>query len=328
MSTSSERHLSTETFAGHLRHTAPMDHPVPGEPRLVLFTVPGDRVGLRAPARPGEQPAPTGLEHVTVRTVHYDGRRMIELVITDPRVFLDAYPLLRAVADRIQLGHQPMTSAVRDTLRQLGHLLQPEATLRRSTETGMLGELCLFTGVALTAGPAVALQAWRGALSEEHDFGFPGYDVEVKATTYEQRRHTIESLTQLVPTGTRPLWLVSVQVTVAGHDGATLPELIDRNRALLSAGADRIRFDDLLHAAGWADRHTTSCGTRWRLRTPPATFIVDAGFPRITPAMLQPQTDLARVTDVRYRTDLTGRPEDNPPDLLRTALTAGQQELR
>ncbi|MGC4804159.1 PD-(D/E)XK motif protein [Micromonospora sp. DT233] len=328
MSTSNLRHLSSETFAGHLSHTAPMDHPVPGEPRLVLFTVPGHRVGLRGPARSGEQPAPTGLEHVNVRTIHHGGRRMIELIITDPRVFLDAYPLLRAVADRVQLGHQPMTSAVRDTLRQLGHLLQPEATLRRSAETGMLGELCLFTGVVLTAGPAVALQAWRGALSEEHDFGFPGFDVEVKATTYEHRRHTIDSLTQLVPTGKRPLWLVSFQITVAGHDGATLPELIGRSRALLSAGADQIRFDDLLHAAGWADRHTTSCSTRWRLRTPPAAFIVDADFPRITPALLQPQTDLARVTDVRYRIDLTGWPENNPPDLLRAALGAGKQELR
>lgn len=323
MSTPSERHLSTETFAGHLRHTALMDPPVPGEPRLVLFTFPGDRVGLRGPARPGERPAPTGLEHVTVRTVHHGGRRMIELVSRTPVCSSTPTPC-SGPSPTGQLNHQPMTSAVRDTLRQLGRLLQPEATLRRSTETGMLGELCLFAGVAVTAGPAVASQAWRGALSEEHDFGFPGYDVEVKTTTYEQRRHTIESLTQLVPTGTRPLWLVSVQVTVAGHDGATLPELIGRSRALLSAGADRIRFHDLLHAAGWADRHTTSCGTRWRLRTPPATFIVDAGFPRITPAMLQAQTDLARVTDV----DLTGRPEDNPPDLLRTALTAGQQELR
>ena len=251
---------------------------------------------------------------------------MIEILVTDARLFLDAYPVLRGVADRVQLDHQPMTTAIRGTLHRLGHLLQPEATLQRSTETGLIGELCLLIGAVRTTGPAAAITAWRGALSEEHDFGFPGYDVEVKTTTSERRHHTIESLTQLVPTGDRPLWVVSVQITTAGSGGTSLPDLIRSLRAMLGHGAHRDRFDDLLHAVGWADRHAQTCGTHWRLRTPPEVFAVNNTFPRITPDMLE-HADLARVTDVRYRIDLTGRPSQAPPAHLGIAVTAGQQEL-
>ncbi|MGI5246647.1 PD-(D/E)XK motif protein [Dactylosporangium sp. CA-139066] len=323
------RHLSPDTFTAHLRHSAPMDHPIPGEPRLILFTDPaGRRIGLRALATPGDQAVSTGLEHVSVRLIQLDGNRMIELVITDAALFTDAYPVLRAVADRIQVDKQPFTQAVTSTLRRLGHLLRPETNLQRATETGLLGELALFNGLARTLGPETALRAWRGALSEEHDFGLDDHDVEVKTTTREARLHSIESLTQLVPTDQRGLWLISFQVTVAGTGGTTLPDLITIARSLLAAGPDRDAFDDLLASAGWADRFATSCTTKWRLRNPPAAFVVDHTFPRITPAMLDPRIDAVRIQDVRYRVNLTGRPPDTPPDVVGDALQALHQELQ
>ena len=60
-------------------------------------------------------------------------------------------------------------------------------------------------------------------------------DLEVKTTTGERREHWISTTTQLVPTGDRPLYLLSIQLTAAALDaGHTLPSLIASARSTLA----------------------------------------------------------------------------------------------
>lgn len=329
MSTSAERHLGTESFATYLRSPVPIDHPIPGTPRVILFFDPHTRrIGLRGPATPNETP-PAALENLTVRAVHHDGQRMIEIAVTDPRLFTDAYPLLCAVADRVQLDRQTMTGALAETLRRLGHLLRSEEVLSPETETGLVGELLVLTGIAHALGPDAALASWKGGQAEEHDFGLPDHDIEVKTTLSERRAHWISSLTQLVETGDRPLWLVSFQITAAGSGGRTLPELVARARALMTSPARRTELDNLLLSAGWRERYEATCQRRWRLRTPAEVFRVNGSFPRLTPRLLADAAiDATYVTDIRYRLDLTGRTGDPPPPTLTEVLSKGQLELQ
>ncbi|MFV2112932.1 PD-(D/E)XK motif protein [Micromonospora sp. LOL_025] len=260
--------------------------------------------------------------------MHHDGQRMIEVAVTDPRLFVDAYPLLCAVADRVQLDQQTLTAALVETLRRLGHLLKTEDVLSQEKETGLIGELLLFAGLVHAAGPDNALASWRGGQAEEHDFGLPDHDVEVKTTVSERRAHWISSLTQMVETGGRELWLVSLQITAAGSAGRTLPNLITSVRGKLSSTAHRATFDDLLRGSGWRDRYSATCQRRWRLRTPAEAFQVTETFPRLTPSLLADAgVDGTHVTDVRYRLDLTGRSGDPTPQILTDALTRGQREL-
>lgn len=323
------RHLSVDDFARYIHTAVPIAHPIPGTPRLLLFTDPHQgRVGLRGPAVPGETPSPSGLENLTVRAVHHDGQRMIEVAVTEPTILTDAYPLLCTVADRVQLEGQPLTRALAETLRHLGHLLRREDSPSTEVETGLLGELSLVSGLAQTTGTAAALQAWRTHAAEEHDFGLPRLDVEVKTTTSERRTHWISSLTQLLATSQRPLWLVSVQITRAGTDGTTLGELVGRVRELFAATGDPAPFDARLRSAGWRHSYAAHTQQRWRLRTPPAGFAVAADFPRLTPDLLTAAgVDPTHIADVRYRLDLTGRRADHCPDDLARALAVAQQEL-
>jgi hypothetical protein len=329
MTAGEDRHLSVGSFAGHLRAAVPIDLVVPGTPRLVLFIDPERaRIGLRGRATAHEQPPTQELENLTVRTVHRDQARMIEIAVTNPSLFTDAYPLLCAVADRVQLHGQPMTDAMTHTLRRLGHLLQAEGTLPREVEIGLLGELCVLARLVRVVGPGAALDAWRDTDAEEHDFGLADLDVEVKTTTSEKRTHWISSLTQLVPTGGRALWLVSFQVTGGGTGGSRLGELVAAARGRFSSMPDRERFDNRLGTAGWRERYAQTCRQRWRLRTPPASFAVADGFPRLTPTLLiDAGIDMTHISDVRYRLDLTGRSDDPAPDILRTILATEDLEL-
>ncbi|MFY1673184.1 PD-(D/E)XK motif protein [Plantactinospora sp. WMMB334] len=329
MTEDENRHLSADSFAGYLNAGIPIEHPIPGEPRLLLFIDPQRiRIGLRGPAGPREVPITVDLQHVNVRAVHHQGRRMIEIEVSDAGLFAEAYPVLCAVADRVQLDRQPMTTALTGTLRRLGHLLRRQDTLTRDAEVGLIGELCLLTGLLRVLGPGAALDSWRGGDAEEHDFGLDTHDVEVKTTTSETRTHWISSLQQLEPTNQRPLWLVSCQITTAGVGGRTLPDIIDRVMGILAAGAEQEQFTTHLYASGWRDHHSETCRQRWRLRSNPAAFAVTDTFPRLSTRLLQHAgVNLAHIADVRYRLDLTGLTSHPAPAPLDAAITAAQQEL-
>jgi hypothetical protein len=324
--TSVSRHLSPEAFASYLRSAAPIEHLVPGEPPLALFVDSQRmRIGLRGPARANEAPHPSGRERVDVQLVHYKGKRMVEIAISDARLFEDAYPVLCAVADRVQLDGLSLSDALHRTLRHLGHLLEPETGLPRELEISLLGELAILVGTIRAHSPAVAVQAWRGWDREEHDFDLAGCDVEVKTTMGESRQHRISSLTQLLATGDRPLWLISVQVTRAAS-GASLAELIGRVRNLLTDHG--IRFEDQLRAAGWRDRYQQSVVDTWRLRAPITAYRVTSSFPRITPDLLAATgVNAGLIDDVTYMVNLTSRPPDRPPAALAAVIANGEKEL-
>src|SRR5262249_49154026 len=145
-------------------------------------------------------------------------------------------------------------------------------------------------------------------------------------TSSEHRTHWIASLTQLVPTGNRPLWLVSHQLTRAGAgEGRSLPDLVADVRAVVGEGHARDSFERRLTTAGWADAYERTVRDRWLRRAPSIAFPVGVDFPRLTPALLSDTGfSLVRISDVRYRIDLTGLPAATElPDILVSMLTGG-----
>jgi putative PD-(D/E)XK family protein DUF4420 len=330
VTSTADRHLSVEDFAGYLRTGVPIEHPIPGTPRMLLFVDPRrGRIGLRGPAARHETNPASDLENLSVHMVHHVGQRMIEIAVTDPMIFTDAYPLLCAIADRVQLDGRTLTDALAETVRRLGHLLRRQESLTTEVEAGLIGELALVLGLVRTVGTTAALLSWRGNAREEHDFGLTGFDVEVKTTSSERRSHWISSLTQLVPTGTRPLWLVSMQITGAGVGGTTVGELVGQLRELYEATGTAADLDRRLRGAGWRDSYAAHTHRHWRMRTAPATFAITADFPRLTPDVLAVAgVETTHVTDVRYRLDLTGRHSDSCPDDLVRTLVRAEQELQ
>ncbi|WP_157621379.1 PD-(D/E)XK motif protein [Saccharothrix sp. NRRL B-16348] len=296
---------------------------VPGEPHTVLFINPSAReLGLRVHTTSEDRPPETNLRHLVARRAWNGGHHCLEVVVTDPALYRDAYPLLCAMSDRIQLDGMRPADALRLTLRQLALLLQRTERFSLEREIGLFGELLVLGGMIGSLGADDAVRAWRGSASEEHDFGLATLDVEVKTTSGEKRAHWIESWTQLLPTGDRPLWLVSHQLTQAGlGSGALLPELIDAVRRAVGAGAAGDEFEARLVAVGWTDRLAPTCDTRWTKRTPSLAYEVHGGFPRLTRDGFAAGTaGLVHVPEIKYRVDLTGYAHDVPVDALRPAL--------
>ena len=72
-----------------------------------------------------------------------DGR-FLEIVIDDPSLFIGAYPVLRAVADRVQLDGMDVMNALSSTIRLLDQLLRRDVGLPVEREVGLLGELLVL----------------------------------------------------------------------------------------------------------------------------------------------------------------------------------------
>ncbi|MBO3746186.1 PD-(D/E)XK motif protein [Streptosporangiaceae bacterium NEAU-GS5] len=305
--TAENRHMSLESLAYFLSSPAAMVHLISGTPELVLFLDPQRReIGLRARPTPGEPHPDTGLEYVRLRSVQRGRDRHVEVVVTEPGLFLDAYPFLCAVADRVQLQGLSLGAALDDTLRILARLLARRDTFSTEQELGLVGEIMFLLRLIRSIGPDEALHAWRGSEREEHDFSIRGHDLEVKTTSGERRTHWIGSLTQLLPTPGRPLWLISNQLTTAEFtDGHSLPDLIEMARRRL--GSLSTVFDRKLGGAGWQEAYTDTCRRRWRRRAASVAFAVVEGFPSLTQDKIS-GVPLVRISDVSYRVDLTEQP--------------------
>jgi hypothetical protein len=324
----SERHTSVENFDRYLSSRLPVLLPVPGTPETRVFVDPlKPELGLRITVDENGEAPRTGLRNLLSRVARHEDAWYFEVAVTSSALFRDAYPMLCSMADRVQIDGLSPSAALRATLDRLAALLSTPDMLSKEREVGLFGELLTLSGLVDALGPDAAAQSWRGGLAEEHDFGLPDFDVEIKTTTSERRVHWVESLTQLVSTGARPLWLLSHQVTGAGAGpGHALPDLIDELRRRTGTGTARDAFEAGLSGAGWNDSYRDRIDSRWVRRTTSTAHPVADEFPRLTPEKLrQAGVLLDRIPDIRYRVDLTGlaTPTDTPKIIVHAASFEG-----
>lgn len=282
------RHLSPQTLDAYVAAGVAATIPIAGTPEVLLTVDPPNETLRLEVSWDGEQPPPIS-DYVHIMTdVHFrHGRNWAVLAVHGIRFFADAYPLLRSVADQVQLEASTFGRAVQDSLASYHDLLLATGQMPIRDEIGLYGELLVVSHLITTLGPAEALQAWRGGdQSEEHDIGLGDDDVEIKTTTADQRRHWISSLDQLQPTTGRPLWLLSIQLTGAGASRAErLPDLVARIEAQLPFGLQEA-FRTRLSRTRYRPAQRPDSYRLLRLRSAPACFLVDDTFPRIDRAIL------------------------------------------
>ncbi|OXM58964.1 hypothetical protein CFP71_00325 [Amycolatopsis thailandensis] len=304
-----KRHVSAEGFDQLLSGEVPVKLPIVGKPDASIFIEPRAReIGLRIEVSSNDDAIDTGLRNIFNRIAIRDGKRWFEVVVRVPELFRDAYPVLCSVADRVQLGGMSPSQALHATLDRMSALLTSPDSLPREREIGLLGELLVLGGLVDCLGATKAVDAWCGSQNEEHDFGLPDFDLEVKTTTSESRTHWIESLNQLVPKVGRPLWLVSHQLTAAGAGaGRSLPDLIEAISTKINPGHTQDRFAEALSRAGWRSDYRERLTTTWTRRATSRGYLVADTFPRLTADDLDDRgVVMDRITEVHYRINLDG----------------------
>jgi len=311
MTTDQSRHLSWERFEELIDAGPPAVEVAKGEPRVEIFTdAGGARIGVRTPTS-GTGFPPNPLVEIDMRQLRSGNTHFIEISTTNAALYRDFYAFACAIADRLQVDGMPAEAAVDSAMEAWAALLRRLALLSDEQQIGLLGELWWLRRLAAALGWATAVDAWKGPDAEEHDFSLVAADIEVKTTLSDKRVHVIGSLTQLVPTGSRPLFVLSLQLTGAGAGpGESLADVVHavRGGVMDESEAARRRLDQQLEHAGWRDEHAVHYRRQFVLRAPPSLVPVDDACPAITPGTLHHlgPDKLARLVQVAYRVDLTG----------------------
>lgn len=323
--------MAVDTPGGRLSQAALLEHwdsrvpvvvPLPGRPELRLsIDQPQGHLRLSAPCEPDPTLPVNRLAHVRVEIAVEEATTHLMITVDAGSGTLpDSYAMLMAVADRIQKQGTAPLIALEEALTVWRSILARRGRMDPRAEVGLFGELLVVRGLLSVDTGAYA--AWRGGLSEEHDFGFGEADVEVKTTSGERRHHWINGLTQLLETEETPLWLLSLQITRGGDaQGMSLSELVDEVLEL-AEGPGRELVEQNLSGAGWNERQRDLYSERWRLRTNPLLVQVGRGFPRLTPNLLsRVAIGAASLRQVNYEIDLTDRPASPaPPPMIASII--------
>jgi hypothetical protein len=161
----------------------------------------------------------------------------------------------------------------------------PQDLLSRNEIIGLIAELRFLSEQLIPeAGPTEAVKRWRGPFGSRHDFEWPGYSVEVKATTSSRGRiFHINGIDQLDPPENGTLYFFGVRLREEGGGETTLPTIIEECYNLLSQDGDALdRFESALIQTGYSPLHNEDY-ERLRFRIiEEKLFMVDEDFPRLS----------------------------------------------
>ncbi|WP_367140782.1 MULTISPECIES: PD-(D/E)XK motif protein [Streptomyces] len=290
----------------------------PGSPR-VDYVVSDDRdIALHLQLSPRQRLPRSPHPLIRVEEIAHQGLRMARLRTTQRNLLRDFHDLLCAVADRVTVERRTPEQAFGETVRAWRALLEKPRELSMERRIGLMGELTVLGSLAAAHGWAAAVESWKGPLGEEHDFSAEAYDIEVKTTSAEERRHSVHGFGQLTPSPGRPLWFVSVQMTRGGAAGRTLTQCVESVRSEVADQAPGAldRLDALLGGVALPRGQDEE---RWRIRTVPLVLETDDRFPSLDRSVLAglPKEAGERIKSIAYDIDLTGmEPSPGPPEAL------------
>ena len=308
------RHLTFTTLDELWNNAAPMVLPIKGEPECRLQLDPKHGLITLVTAYDTPEPDVARLKNVGFNPVVEGDTELAELTVRVEGNAHGAYGLLATIADELQIAKLPLAAAVAAGVARHRNVLASRGALTIEKEVGLFGELLFLEFLIHQIGAGPAVTTWQGPVSEEHDFTFDTVHVEVKTTSSERRKHTINGLGQLVPLRGVPLSVLSIQLTRSSPEGGrTLPQVVAHVRTI--AGGHQVAVDTMLTAFGWENDDADLYSTFWALRSEPRAFAVIGDFPAMTPDLVGPVVpNFGLLSDVSYKVDLSDFDYDSLPD--------------
>ena len=234
-----------------------------------------------------------------------------------------AFAFLVAVLERL-VESISFENAIRLTLEAYEGLLGRTAeTATLEQVVGLYGELLVLAELRTKTMPAIAIAAWHGPASVEHDFVLRDGTFEVKTTTSEGRLHTISSLRQLEPLSDKPLDLVSVRITDSPN-GESLRALIDRVASVMEGQAELFRKK--IGSLRFVNESSLALDRRFALRGEIALFRVGVDVWPLTRNVLnRALDDSTHIQKVSYVLNLEGTNGAELSERLATYENSGKQ---
>ena len=243
----------------------------------------------------------------------------IDLVCLDPSATATFAAAAADIAEEaVDAGPDARRSQVLTALNEWRWFWGVDPTqLSANDAIGLFGELWFLIR---SSGVSVAsIQAWDASNGARHDFQWPEYSVEVKATSRSGSVvHTIQHLEQLQDAETGNLFLYSLRLARDALAANTLNSLVEVATAALSdQPAARSELLTKLGRRGYSPAGRDQSAVPYRVAEE-GLYAVSEGFPRLTGASF-PGGLPNGVSSVSYQLDMTAcaafRVADGPAGL-------------
>ncbi len=287
-------------------------HIIPGKPKITLFVdKKGKRIGLRIPIDKSIE-IPPKLEKMMLidfQQTKVKGKLQIHISTESQKLFREFFSVAINIADEIQKLKVNVLDAISNEFESLRLLMSTTKGMPDTMRTGLLGELLVLKQLIAVKGPQM-VKSWLGPLSEPHDFRVGKNELEVKTTTKATRIHTINGLTQLVPSKGLKLYIISIQICPAGKSsGFSLYGIVEEIRKAISSDKDAAdHFEMLLEKYMYQDNHKSNYKTKYRLRNSHALIPVNKHCPAITASKLKScmGSHYVKVESIKYDINFEG----------------------
>lgn len=295
--------LTRASFEEYLRDHRMKGFPAQGVPKGKILVDPQNgRVQLRLLVE--ALPDLTLSERLRWETLEIssEGHYLGQLSVQADEKMYEAYLLISDIASEFAQSRDLQLSIKFATAR-FAELIEMENVLSPEKQLGLIGELLVLREVEMLL-PKNSLRFWVGPEKSEHDFKFPHFDLEVKTTSSEARKHKIGSVQQLLESPGRELFLASIQLTMSTEgSGFSLGDLVNSLRETFTAQGEM--FIEKLHQTGWRLKHNHLYTMKFAHRSEPLAFTVDENFPRVLSEHLTLNPGLGpRISDIEYRINL------------------------
>jgi hypothetical protein len=238
-------------------------------------------------------------------TQEHDNFTIIKCSSADPRLFPHFLGIVSPVV--IALGATPTSAAVRRTISGLVELFQALTAPAKKSIQGIWAELFL---IVRASSPISLVSAWHVVPGDRYDFSAGVERIEVKSASGRVRQHHF-SLEQLYPPAGTRLLVASLFIERAGG-GTSLEDLLSTVRQSVSSKPELIVHVDhtTYKALGNSWQHALEERFDLELAEESLAFFEAERIPRL------PEELPRGVSEVRFRSDLSGQPAVDPRLML------------
>ena len=200
----------------------------------------------------------------------------------------DAFDLIGGeILNGLETGLRPPSEVIKGVLskwrRFWGQV--PNQILSKERQIGLFAELWFLTKWLIPKFGSDGIRAWTGPTGNRHDFQFPHFAIEVKATTSSRGRiHKIHGINQLEEPASGMLAMFSMRLREDNTSNYSLPGIMELCIQMISKNEeDLLEFESLLTYTGYLKQYQDEYEKLKLTVVEECLFLVNDNFPRITP---------------------------------------------
>jgi len=284
----------------------PVPNPMRGERGLILVASGSKKLELFIPLLGEEVDFELKIKSFHTSEELRDGINYFVISMDNDYLLEFFYIFCCYLDDEFTSTNKSLGSVIKGVAKKWKDLTLEQRSIK-DLEKGLLGELWFLSNLVSNFGPEM-IKYWRGYDGDRHDFRIHNREIEVKATSSDDRQHYISSINQLEPSLDCKLALVSIQLapTKSTKNSISVTKLIKQIEQNIPEIYSSMLIEKIMDYVGDDLKFIKGLNSKYIISTVPIIIEVDENFPKISHDEFINLKFHERISDIKYRLNVDG----------------------